>query len=47
MSGGYFDYKQYNLDYISDKIDQLIRSNDTPNKWGDACKFFKETLNLW
>lgn len=44
MSGGYFDYKQYNLDYISDEIDQLIRSNDTPNERGDTCKFSEETL---
>ena len=44
MSGGYFDYKQYNLDYISDEIDQLIRSNDIPNEWGDARKFSEETL---
>ena len=27
MSGGYFDYKQYELTMISDSIQQLIRTN--------------------
>lgn len=25
MSGGYFDYKQYELDNIADNIEQVIR----------------------
>jgi predicted Zn-dependent protease len=28
MSGGHFDYKQYELQYIADAIEELIRSND-------------------
>lgn len=28
MSGGHFDYKQYGIGYIADKVEQLIYSND-------------------
>jgi hypothetical protein len=28
MSGGHFDYKQYELQYIADAIEELIRSNN-------------------
>jgi hypothetical protein len=27
MSGGKFDYKQYEIDYIADQLEQIIRSN--------------------
>jgi hypothetical protein len=27
MSGGFFDYKQYNIDHIADEIDQIVRDN--------------------
>jgi len=27
MSGGYFDYKQYEIDTIADSINQLIKNN--------------------
>ena len=37
MSGGHFDYDQYRLDSIAEKIGGLIKSNDetTPNDWGE------------
>jgi len=44
MSGGYFDYKQYNLDYIADSVEQLIIDNEKPDEWNDANNFSKETL---
>lgn len=37
MSGGHFQYKQYQLGYIADAIEQLIINNDSKelNQWGD------------
>jgi hypothetical protein len=37
MSGGHFDYKQYELGRIADEIEQLILDNDSEevNKYGD------------
>lgn len=37
MSGGYFEYKQYDIGYMSDEVEQLIRTNldETLNAWGD------------
>jgi len=38
MSGGHFDYKQYNIDDIADEIGRLIETNDSTEKdeWGDT-----------
>jgi hypothetical protein len=38
MSGGHFDYKQYQLGYIADEVEQLIIDNDNNEKdqWGDT-----------
>ena len=37
MSGGHFDYKQYDIDSIYQDIKQLILDNDSDevNNWGD------------
>ena len=38
MSGGYFDYKQYQIEYIKDAIERLIariESRDTNEPWYD------------
>ena len=37
MSGGHFNYKQYELGYMADEIEQLILDNDSEemNAWGD------------
>lgn len=37
MSGGHFDYKQYQIGYIADEVEQLIETNDSDdeNEWGD------------
>lgn len=38
MSGGHFQYKQYEIQQISEEIEQLIESNDdqTPDRWGEC-----------
>jgi hypothetical protein len=38
MSGGFFNYDQYKLGYISDAVEQLIRDNHSKelNDWGDT-----------
>lgn len=37
MSGGHFDYKQYEIENIADEIEQIILDNDSEEKddWGD------------
>lgn len=47
MNGGHFDYKQYNLDYIADEIEQLVRNNDKkkdPLGVYQSYNFSEETL---
>ena len=36
MSGGYFDFKQYQIEYIAAEIDEVIEANDDESldKWG-------------
>ncbi len=38
MSGGYFQYEQYKIQYIADSIQTLIDNNDSQerNEWGGA-----------
>ena len=37
MSGGHFDYKQWEIGNIADEVEQLILTNDSEekNEWGD------------
>ena len=37
MSGGHFDYKQYEIENIADELEQIILDNDSEEKddWGD------------
>lgn len=48
MSGGHFDYKQYQLGYISDEIEELILKNgsDELDDWGDKryAEYLHETI---
>ncbi len=48
MSGGHFDYKQYELQYIADAIKELIRSNDDESldQFGDkrGRGYFPDTV---
>ena len=49
MSGGHFDYKQYNIGDIADKIEELIQSNNSTavNEFGDEVhySFNENTIN--
>ena len=38
MSGGHFDYKQYEIENIADELEQIILDNDSEEKdeWGDS-----------
>lgn len=38
MSGGHFDYKQYEIGYMADEVEDLILNNDSEekNEWGDS-----------
>jgi hypothetical protein len=48
MSGGHFDYKQYQLEYIADEIEHIILSNDLQEKDVNGCSlgwhFSPETI---
>jgi hypothetical protein len=44
MSGGKFDYKQYEIDYIIDEIKQIIRNNNISDKYGYKYNYSEETL---
>ena len=48
MSGGHFDYKQWEIGNIADEVEQLILDNDSEelNDWGDrkGCHFTPETI---
>ena len=38
MSGGHFEYKQYQLGYIADEIEQLIIDNDSDELDRYGCR---------
>jgi hypothetical protein len=48
MSGGHFNYKQYEIGYIADEVEQLILDNDSEelDQWGShkGCHFSEETI---
>ena len=44
MSGGHFEYKQYDIDYIVDEIEDLIETNDESDGWGYKRGYSEETL---
>ena len=48
MSGGHFQYKQWEIGNIGDKVEQLIIDNDSEelDQWGDrkGCHFTPETI---
>jgi hypothetical protein len=48
MSGGHFQYKQYEFGYIADEVEQLIITNGSQEKdqWGynKHCEFTPETI---
>ena len=45
MSGGYFDYQQYQINHIADAIERVIETNNdsTPNEYGETYgRFYSE-----
>jgi len=48
MSGGHFQYKQWEISNIADEVEQLILMNDSEEKdqWGNrmGCHFSPETI---
>jgi hypothetical protein len=48
MSGGYFNYDQYRIQYIADMIEQFILNNDSeeldPYKYPIGRHYSKETI---
>ena len=44
MSGGHFDYAQYNCEMIADSIDDLIRNNNSVDEFGFSYGFSEATL---
>ena len=42
MSGGHFDYKQYNIGYIADEIEDLIHGNGCKDEDNYGCKIYQE-----
>ena len=48
MSGGHFQYKQWEISNIADEVEQLILTNGSEEKdqWGDrtGCHFSPETI---
>ena len=48
MSGGHFQYKQWEIGHIADEVEQLIIDNDSneTNQYGDVkgCHFTPETI---
>lgn len=48
MSGGHFQYKQWEIGHIADEVEQLIidNDNDEQDRYGDikGCHFSPETI---
>lgn len=48
MSGGHFQYKQWEIGYIADEVEQIVLDNDSTevNEYGDRVGwgFSKETM---
>ena len=48
MSGGHFQYKQYEIEHIADQVEQMILDNDSEelNEYGDqkGYHYSKETM---
>ena len=48
MSGGHFDYKQYELERIADEIEQIVLTNDSTEKnsfgFDKGNHFSRETI---
>jgi len=45
MSGGHFDYRQFNCEEMADSIDRLIARNNTKDEYGCANNYPTEILD--
>jgi len=45
MSGGHFDYRQYNMEIIADEIEGIVRNNHKKDEWGYSYDFSEETID--
>lgn len=43
MSGGHFEYKQYEMSRVADEIETLIQNNNKQDEWGYTTNFNTET----
>jgi len=49
MSGGFFEYKQYEFQHIADDIEQIVLDNDTDEYYGyseETLKEFKKAVEI-
>ena len=44
MSGGSFDYNNYQLDALADDIERVVKRNHTKDDWGFCNNFTPETI---
>jgi len=44
MSGGHFDYLQYQITEAAEDVDRMIRDNCKENSWGEAPGYSEATL---
>jgi hypothetical protein len=45
MSGGHFDYKQYQIEDIADEIEELIEDNLFKDEYGYCRNYSEKTLD--
>ena len=45
MSGGYFDYRNYEINNWIHQIEHEIKNNDIPNEWNHCNNFSQKTLD--
>jgi hypothetical protein len=45
MSGGHFDYQQYQMNEIADRIDGIVKDNVVKDEYGYASDYSEETLD--
>ena len=45
MSGGHFDYKQWGLLDLADKVKELLDTNESTDEYGYTANYSKETID--
>lgn len=44
MSGGHFDYEQYRVGYLAERLKRIIENNGIPSEYGTVRNYSAETL---